>query len=483
MRLQKITLNNFRCFESLSLELHPRLTVLVAENGGGKTAILDGIAIGLSSVLRYLSSADQRLTGPGITDTDFRLETIAGPRGGDRLVTSDFSQIIMETSDGLTWDNWRASSKGKHPEAKVGHKSLAAYAAEVLDSLKTVKPKLLPVFAYYGTRRGLLAIPKRLRGAKVDYTQPAAALVGALDSFSDFTEMLNWFDVEETAELRANKGSAPEDFEESEALHVVREVISAILGGEYSNPYFNKKHKFVIESKTGPGLLQVSQLSQGYQSMLALGMDFARRLALANSCSPTPEYFLANLATYHPSIGESSSVVTPQTLAPAIMLVDEIDLHLHPSWQQRVLDDLMRAFPHTQFIVTTHSPQVLTTVPKECIRLLQSEWDEAAGQTRISVKTVEQQTQGLASSDVLAAVMGTDPVPPIEKAAWLSEYRGLIQQGLQDSPQGIELKQKLIDHFGPHHPEILECERLIRLETFKRKLPPLGGNIDSGKRG
>lgn len=488
MRLQKITLNNFRCFESLSLELHPRLTVLVAENGGGKTAILDGIAIGLSPVLRYLSSADQRLTGPGITDTDFRLETIAGPRGGDRLVTSVFSQIIMETSDpdGLTWDNWRASSKGKHPEAKVGQKNLAAYAAKVLDSLKTVEPKLLPVFAYYGTRRGLLAIPKRLRGAKVEYTQPTAALVGALDSFSDFTEMLNWFDVEESAELRANKGCAPENFEESDALHVVREVISAILGGEYSNPYFNKKHKFVIESRTGPGLLQVSQLSQGYQSMLALGMDFARRMALANSGwleHVTHEYFKDNLATFHPSFGGSSAVVTPQTLAPAIMLVDEIDLHLHPSWQQRVLDDLMRAFPHTQFIVTTHSPQVLTTVPKECIRLLQSEWDEGAGQTRISVKTVEQQTEGLASSDVLAAVMGTDPVPPIEKAAWLSEYRGLIQQGLQDSPRGDELKQKLIDHFGPHHPEILECERLIRLEIFKRKLPPLGENIDSGKKG
>lgn len=486
MRLQKITLNNFRCFENFDLKLHPKLTVLVAENGGGKTAILDGIAIGLSPVLRYLSSADQRLAGPGITDTDFRLEGIAGPRGGDRMVTSDFSQIIMEATDGLTWDYWRASSKGKHPGAKIGQKGLAAYAAKVLDSLKTMEPQLLPVFAYYGTRRGLIAIPKRLRGAKEDYTQPTAALVGALDSFSDFTEMLNWFDIEESAELRANKGSAPEDFEESVALHVVREVISTILGGEYRNPYFNKKHKFVIESQTDPGLLQVSQLSQGYQSMLALGMDFARRLALANSHLTNENffpYFQASLETYHASIVESSSVVTLQTLAPAIMLVDEIDLHLHPSWQQRVLGDLMRAFPNTQFIVTTHSPQVLTTVPAECIRLLQEEWDKDAGQKKIIATPVAQQTQGTASSDVLAVVMGTDPVPPIEKAAWLSEYRGLIQQGLQDSPRGVELKQKLIDHFGPHHPEMLDCNRLIRLETFKRKLPPLSKNTDSGKKG
>lgn len=119
MRLGKITLKNSRCFESLDLALHPRLTVLVAENGGGKTAILDGIAAGLSPVLHYLSSADQRLKRPGIKDTDFRLEAIAGPREGDRLVTRDYSQIIMETTDGLSWDNWRAASKGKRPEARV----------------------------------------------------------------------------------------------------------------------------------------------------------------------------------------------------------------------------------------------------------------------------------------------------------------------------------------------------------------------------
>ena len=72
MHLKKVTLKNFRCFEDFEIPLHPRLTVLVAENGGGKTSILDAIAIGLSPILRYLSSADQRLTGPGIKDNDFR---------------------------------------------------------------------------------------------------------------------------------------------------------------------------------------------------------------------------------------------------------------------------------------------------------------------------------------------------------------------------------------------------------------------------
>ena len=54
MRLSKITLSNFRCFERLELDLHPRLTVLVGENGAGKTAVLDAIAGALSPVLTYL---------------------------------------------------------------------------------------------------------------------------------------------------------------------------------------------------------------------------------------------------------------------------------------------------------------------------------------------------------------------------------------------------------------------------------------------
>lgn len=204
MHLRSITLKNFRCFTTLSLDLHPRLTVLVAENGGGKTAILDGIAIGLSPMLRYLSSANQRLSGPGIKDTDYRLEQWE-TRGGERWGASDYVQVVMTTTDDLSWDNWRASSPGKQPSNRIGQTHLKSYAANLLDSLKTSAPGLLPVFAYYGARRGWIVVPERLRESKVDYSHPTAALEGALDSLSDFKEMLKWFDQEEATELRVNK--------------------------------------------------------------------------------------------------------------------------------------------------------------------------------------------------------------------------------------------------------------------------------------
>lgn len=474
MHLKQVILRNFRCFADFKLDLHPRLTVLVAENGGGKTATLDGIAIGLSSVLRYFSTANQRLSGPGIKDTDFRLELWDGRAGEERWGVSDYAQVVIETTSGLQWDHWRASAQGKQPESRVGQSDLADYASGVLESLKTSTPDLLPVFAYYGARRGWIVIPERLHESKVDYAHPTSALEGSLESLSDFKEMLKWFDLEEAAELRANKGRLVGDFIVSPALSDVRSAIRTILGGVYENPRFNQKHKFVIESTSEPGIvqsaqsmqdgqsmllflpelalerkhlfaeLQVSQLSQGYQSMLALGMDFARRLALANShlyrAGDTFDRSFATdyVARWHPD-GLPDAPPFGPAWAPAIMLVDEIDLHLHPSWQQRVLADLLRTFPATQFIVTTHSPQVLTTLRKENIRILACDAD--------GVWTArEPATSPLAreSGDALAYIMGTHPRPEIPGIlSDLHAYELLARAGSAGSEQARQIKDRL----------------------------------------
>lgn len=471
MRLKKVTLINFRCFQNLEVELHPRLTVLVGENGAGKTAILDGIAAALSRVLRHLSSANQRLSaaGAGIKDTDFRIESWEGGVGRERWGVSDYVQVITETTEGLQWDYWRPSIAGKEPPHKIGEAALASYLNRVSESFKTIDRELLPVFAYYGAQRGSVEIPERLRSSKENYAHPTSALIGALDASSNFKEMLKWFDAEESSELRDNIGQPIEHYSRSYGLTVVRNAIETLLGGAYLNPRFNKDHKFVLDSSLTGKPLQVSQISHGYLSMLAMGMDFARRLALANDVDTL---FLSKYG-----MEDDDRTFKP---APAVMLVDEIDLHLHPSWQQRVLGDLMRAFPGTQFIVTTHSPQVLTTVPAECIRVLHNEINPDTGQLESWLETPEQQTRGVSSADALASAMAVDPVPNVPEAAWLRQYRALIQQGLQDSADGLALREKLLAHFGERHPEILDCERMIRLEAFKRKLPINGKMSQTG---
>lgn len=483
MRLKKITLKNFRCFEHLEIDLHPRLTVFVGENGAGKTAILDGIATALSPVMTYLSSANQRLSGRGITDADFRLEPVDVRGGKTRWKLADYAQVAAEATNNLDWDYWRPSGTGgTEPKEKRGLSKLKNHLVRIYHSYYTDNLLVTPVFAYYGTRRGDIDIPERLRESKENYDFPTSSLIGALDSKNDFKEFLKWFDGEEATELRANKGKRNDDYIPSKALEALRSTTRALLGKAYSNPYFNEKHKFVIEPDGGGAPLLVSQLSQGYQSMLALGMDFARRLALANRHM---DYALAESVAE--SLEEMEALGWPKDdsehlpesaplIAPSIMLIDEVDLHLHPSWQQRVLSDLMRAFPNTQFIVTTHSPQVLTSVDASSIRLLKEESDPETGERRTVVKRVEQQTKGVASSDVLHEIMGVNPIPPVKEAHLYADYTARIENGTHTDDDGLALRQKLDDHFGARHPLMLDADKLIRFQAFKlRKNAALQG--------
>jgi predicted ATP-binding protein involved in virulence len=452
MRLKKVSLSNFRCFEKLSLELHPRLTVLVGENGAGKTAVLDGIACALSPVLNYLSSANQRLSGRGIEDGDFRVLQWPQLGGNARWGMAEITQLEVETFDGLTWDVWRPSATGKKPSQTTGQTELKHYLQTIADSYATEHPRLTPVIAYYGARRGYIEVPQRLHGAKENYGYPAAALIGALDSQSNFREMLAWFDQEEAAELRSNKGVAPEDFVETHSLAAVRAAIKELLGGEYANPHFNKDHKFVVVRESDGAHLLVNQLSQGYQSMLSLAMDYARRLAIGN---PHTQYAreqawpdivneirkLAELdSRLSPDVKTSLDIPLRSSIAlsaPAIMLVDEIDVHLHPSWQQRVLNDLMSTFPLTQFIVTTHSPQVLSTVPRENIRVL--EQDESGCRAHMP----DFSPLAHESGDALAKVMGTHREPPVPLQESIREFEQLVRAGKEGSDEAHRLRVKL----------------------------------------
>ncbi len=452
MHLKTVTLNNFRCFDSLTVDLHPRLTVFVAENAGGKTSVLDGIAVGLTKVLHGLTSANQRLSGPAIRDADFRLESYQDSKGTTKWSASDYAQVILEARDGMKWDHWRPSSKGKTPPVKIGQSDLQKLSA-ILDRFKTAEPLDLPVFAYYGTSRGEVDVPKRLRASKsksLNYDYPTYALWGSLDAFTDFKELLKWFDAEEASELRANKGADADDYYPFHTLRQIRDTVNLMLGGEYTNPRFTKKHKFVVTAKNGPDEVQIDQLSQGYQSMLALAFDFARRLAIANphlemgyqEDSPLLEAAFAYVRQWHPG-GMDDGLMHGPALAPAIMLIDEVDLHLHPSWQQRVLGDLMRAFPHTQFIVTTHSPQVLTTVKSENIRVLGRDADG-----KWQARPPEHSPFARESKDALAFVMGVDPLPlkTDEQRAFqdkLRAYEQLVRQGHKDSDNARRLRGEI----------------------------------------
>jgi predicted ATP-binding protein involved in virulence len=292
----------------------------------------------------------------------------------------------------------------------------------------------LPVVAYYGTDRAVRSEVLRVHRDTKKNESRFQALAGALDSSSRFREGLEWFTrkEDEARREREDRGNLAYRLPE---LELVRQAIERVLGSNFSNPRTKiRPFRFVIDQKVNgvTHTLRMSQLSDGYRMMLGLVMDFARRMVQANP--PT-----------------QSGGANPLDL-PAIMLIDEVDLHLHPEWQQRVLSDLMRTFPNTQFIVTTHSPQVLSTVKRESIRVI-----DADGCT-----LPPYMTYGEPSGSVMHSTMGVDPQPPIPEKEELAQLTQLVDKGEYETPESHRLMTHLQSTLGEHNYQLQRLHRSIR---------------------
>ena len=154
-----------------------------------------------------------------------------------------------------------------------------------------------------------------------------------------------------------------------------------------------------------------------------------------------------------------------------LILIDEIELHIHPLWQQNIIINLTETFPNIQFIITTHSPQVLSTVDVKSIRNLEED-----GNGNITISTPKYQTKGVTSADILAQIMGTDSVPNIKEARDLTKLLSYIEQNQYEDVEAIALFKLLKLHFGESHPEIQYCKNQIKLQKMKFKANELMKN-------
>ena len=209
---------------------------------------------------------------------------------------------------------------------------------------------------------------------------------------------------------------------------------------EVSNPRIELNPlRFVVSQQPEEGRaenLSLNQLSGGYRIVLALAADLARRMAQGNPHLDDP------------------------LQSEAIVLIDEIELHLHPAWQQRILNDLMRTFPNAQFIISTHSPQVLTTIEPQCIVELYRDGDNILAGAPAGA------TYGAEAGDVLAAVMHVSERPPNNKfTEALDQYRRLVSEGKGETKEALKLRRKL-EKLSPRDYALTSAD----LEIKQRKL-------------
>ena len=320
MKLKGMTIRNFKGIHEMSLELNGKSTVFFGVNGTGKSSVLAVINYCFWIWVNRLNSSQ------GKTYKSFRPELIhAGSR--ELSIKTD---INFNGSDYVLSRTCQKTSTGIKAEL-LKHDYDAFVAA--LNALLEDDKSNIPIFVNYGTNRTVLDIPLRIR-KRHDFSRQTA-LEHAIENFLDFRTFFEWYRNQEDIENERIREMGDMLYQDIQ-LKCVRKAVETMLDN-VSNLRVKRNPLRMVVNK-GSLTISVDLLSDGEKCTLALIGDLARRIALAN---PNRD---------NPLDGEG------------IVLIDEIELHMHPSWQRRVLGVLKRVFPNIQFIVTTHSPQILGEV-------------------------------------------------------------------------------------------------------------------------
>ncbi|NMG55447.1 AAA family ATPase [Aromatoleum aromaticum] len=391
MKLKRLTLENFRGQKNLGIDLGARLTLLMGANGSGKTTILDGIAIGLGEVASHL---------PQVAGVSFKK---TGEIYQKRNKTEPYARVTLQTTQGLTWDRLtrRDQSSNTLRQIPQGHgaRALKKLLDEtVIDPLNAGARFELPVFAYYGVSRALLDVPLTRKGFTKQHVR-LEALTNALNADSRFKSAFVWFYNKENEEHRLQKARKSFDVTLRE-LDCVRQAIQRVFP-DLSEPHIELNPLRFVVNQQGEWF-NITQLSDGYKTLLGLVIDLSARMAMAN---PHLEDPLA---------------------AEAIVMIDELDLHLHPQWQQRIAGDLLRAFPDTQFIVSTHSPYVVEAINNHLKR-------NAIDHLQIEDDAIRQLLP-LSAADIEAYFLGVEGEQPL-----LDRELGLLDDRLLENFNAINV--------------------------------------------
>lgn len=303
------------------------VTILVGNNGSGKSTILDAIAVEMSSFI----SNFQGQSAKQFSDTDIHFN--------DQEQYGDYLQVgasFSTTYNGLLEIVRTRQGREKAPEGTL--KNVKAYAEELIRRVNGNDDIHLPVLAYYGTGRGQIKAPTRKRDFKKAFTR-WDAYSNALEADTNFKRFIEWFDLMEDEERREREERWEKGYK-NKALETVRTALNTFVGDRFSNPRMELHPlRFVMDETTPDGkkrTLRIEQMSDGYKIITAMVADIASRMAELNPGMANPL--------------ESTGIV----------LIDEIDLHLHPKWQRTVIESLTKTFPNVQFIATTHSPILIS---------------------------------------------------------------------------------------------------------------------------
>ncbi|MGN7818907.1 AAA family ATPase [Chitinophaga sp. 22536] len=424
MRIDKLNIKNFKGFEDESFSLNPQFTVFIGDNAKGKTAMLQAMSIAMGSFFLGIDGIDSR----AIQKNEVRMKTIDGQPRPQKPVVIE-AEWRPEQEEMVLWKDYAIKPEMKWKRENIKNnttskdaKNIRTFAESLLKASRDGSRVVFPLFAFYGTGR-LWAIHEKLNYQKQE-EGVKMAYAYALSAKASPKEFLQWFKTQEDS---VKKFEQPLDMAHLTAFK--RTITQLIPDDRWQDVAFdNKENELTGIFTTDAGTkekLKFSQLSDGFRNIIAIAGDLAYRCIQLN-----------------PHLKEEAVEKTP-----GIVLIDELDMHLHPNWQRRIVDDLKRAFPKIQFVATTHSPFIVQSLKSDEIWNLDKIMDVAPDKLKIDTIATE--------------VMGV-PSPYSEANEALYEQSKQIMEDL-DTDKPIEVvEQEIQDIADPAVRAFLQLQKIAK---------------------
>ncbi|SKA43937.1 AAA family ATPase [Photobacterium toruni] len=384
MKIKALTLKNFRGFKEFECTFKPSINVLVGLNGFGKSSLLDAITVAYGQFMSGFGISTDR----AIRDNDIHLGKISTGEHGFTM-ESQFPVVVSAQSFGDYVDDFPIEwSRARNTQKSTGTKvpELVNVAKRLQKIVQDGAFPNLPVIACYGTNRlwnqsfdtsndmPKLGKMSRLEGYR-DWDKPSSGY----KTFANwlYQETMASFEQSMKQQQQRMSGNLVSGNVHEAHLNALQKAINAVLEPSgWSNVHYSATEKQVVATHEVQGNVPISLLSDGVRNMIGMVADIARRAIQLN-----------------PHQGDHVILE-----AHGIVLIDEVDMHLHPQWQRHILGGLQKAFPNIQFIVTTHSPLVISDIKNVHVNLLDN--PEKASQVP--------DLYGQDANSVLLEIMDTD---------------------------------------------------------------------------
>lgn len=447
MRIDRLTVKNFRCFEQQEFEFSSQFNLLVGDNGAGKTAVLEAIAVGTGPFFRWLNP--RRMRELRFRFRDARIAEIRF----DREITFEAQYPIEIRCIGQVNSQpceWVRTMLEHTADPALTHPSpIGEIAGSLRRQVMSGEPVILPLVAYYGTGR-LWAQRKNERKDVLVQTElfPATSrldgYVNALDSASNDKTLFEWVKTQKLISLDEQQISA--------GFECVKRAVATCLKshGWDELDYRVRDDSLIVLKHTqtnsvDPGVTQLpfDYLSDGYRNTIAMVADIARRAFILN-----------------PQFGADAARMTP-----GIVLIDELDLHLHPKWQRTIVSDLKRAFPHVQFFATSHSPFIIQSLEEGELLDLNPDENFPCPDGPYVDESIE---------DIAEDVMGV-PGPRSKRRQEMyevaKEYYRLLETGKDAKAENIERVKRQLDELSAPYSDDVAYYAFLEM---KREMAGLG---------